>query len=280
MVKHKYIKYHPTIQHSLTLCRGNRNRVVDSWGGALVIAFIISAIIWLTQEYISEKIGLTPLLSIHKMAEIDLADERRLAITGLAKLQRHDILQCSGLGLQAKRINALEVDLHHLRTVIEQCPLVQSAQVVRSLYPPYLRITITERQASALWWHKQTTSLIDTEGHALPRAVEQGDRANLPLIIGKDANLNFADMLLVMQKCGIDRSQVSSMQLIGKRRWNIILNQHYLLKLPQDEGENVCDAIRIWQNLLATNQSHKGHNCFDLRLTHLNPSLVYMSLVK
>jgi len=140
----------------------------------------------------------------------------------------------------------LGFSLQSIRDQVEQLGPVQSAVVSREL-PGTLVVTVTERDAYAIW---QTVSngqtkfvLIDKQGNVIANqdAAEAKRREpSLLLLSGEDAPANANVLVTELQAAPAVLSHVAAAQRVDGLRWNLILKNQTLVKLP---SENEADAI-------------------------------------
>ncbi len=102
-------------------------------------------------------------------------------------------------------------------------PWIADAAVFK-LYPDRLQITITERQAFALWQQDGRVSVIATDGTVLEPFVEDRYRG-LPLVVGKGAERQAKDFLAIVERYPDIRSALRASILVAERRWNLRLDE-------------------------------------------------------
>jgi cell division protein FtsQ len=140
----------------------------------------------------------------------------------------------------------LGFSLQEIRDRVEQLGPVQSAVVAREL-PGTLVVNVTERNIFAIW---QTTSngqpkfvLIDKQGNVIANqdAAEAKRREpSLLLLSGEDAPANANTLVTELQAAPAVLSHVAAAQRVDGLRWNLILKNQTVVKLP---SENEADAI-------------------------------------
>ena len=136
--------------------------------------------------------------------------------------------------------------LQAVRQRVEALGPVQSAVVAREL-PGTLVVNITERDAYAIW---QTMSngqpkfvLIDKQGNVIANqdAAEAKRREpSLLLLSGEDAPTNAYALITELQTVPDVLSHVAAAQRVDGLRWNLILKNQTVVKLPE---QNESDAI-------------------------------------
>ncbi len=105
-----------------------------------------------------------------------------ISLSGQKEISREEILTTAGV---TGRASLLFLDADAARGRLMANPWIADAAVLK-LYPDRLQITITERQAFALWQKDGRVSVIAADGTVLEPFVE--DRyLGLPLVVGKGA---------------------------------------------------------------------------------------------
>lgn len=140
----------------------------------------------------------------------------------------------------------LGFSLQEIRDRVEQIGPVQSAVVAREL-PGTLVVTVIERNIFAIW---QTMSngqpkfaLIDKQGNVIAdqdAAEAKRREPSLLLLSGEDAPANANTLVAELQAAPAVLSHVAAAQRVDGLRWNLILKNQTVVKLP---SENEADAI-------------------------------------
>ena len=105
-----------------------------------------------------------------------------IALSGHKHMSREEILAIAGVSGNS---SLLFIDVADARLKLKTNPWIADA-TVQKLYPDRLQITVTERQAYALWQKDGRVSVIAVDGTILEPAVE--DRyLDLPLVVGRGA---------------------------------------------------------------------------------------------
>ena len=137
---------------------------------------------------------------------------------------------------------ALGFSLAVVRNRVAQLGPVQDVTVERVL-PDTLIVSITERDALAIW---QTTSngiasfvLIDKKGNAIAdqdAAAAKRRQPSLLLLSGADAPQFASTLINELQTAPVVLTHVAAAERVDGLRWNLILKNQTLVKLP-DDGE-------------------------------------------
>ncbi|GLR66467.1 hypothetical protein GCM10010909_11470 [Acidocella aquatica] len=156
---------------------------------------------------------------------------------------------------------ALGFSLGAVRARVEQLGPVQSATVERVL-PGTLIVNITERDAFAIW---QTGGaggapprfvLIDKTGKVIEgqdAAAAKRREPSLLLLTGADAPQNAAALVSELKAVPALASRVSAAERVDGLRWNLILKDQALVKLPvagEQDAINQLGALQTSMQLL------------------------------
>lgn len=154
-----------------------------------------------------------------------------VTITGLKALTPAEILRDGGVGPE----NSLALlDANALRDRLKAVPLVQDASV-RKLFPGDLRISVTERDAAAVWQKDGVLSLISADGTSIDAV--RDDRFNaLPFVVGDGANARLGEFQALLAAVGELRPKVRAGVLVAGRRWNLQMDTGIEVQLPELEA--------------------------------------------
>jgi cell division protein FtsQ len=161
-----------------------------------------------------------------------------ISLTGPKEVSREEILTTAGVTGHASLL-FLDADAARVRLMAN--PWIADAAVSK-LYPDRLQITITERQAFALWQQDGRVSVIATDGTVLEPFVEDRYRG-LPLVVGKGAELQAKDFLAVVARYPEIRSELRAFVLVAERRWNLRLKNGIDVRLPESNVERAFDRL-------------------------------------
>ncbi len=168
-----------------------------------------------------------------------------ISLSGEKEMSREDILTAIGV---TNRTSLLFLDADAARARLLTIPRIGDAAVLK-LYPDRLQITITERQAFALWQKDGKVSVIAEDGTVLEPF--SGRYAGLPLVVGKGAARRAKDFLAVVDQYPDISGAVRASILVAQRRWNLRLNNGIDIELPES---NVAAAL---QRLVALDHDKK-----------------------
>ena len=147
----------------------------------------------------------------------------------------------------------LGFSLQAIRDQVEQLGPVQSAVVSREL-PGTLVVTVIERNAYAIW---QTVSngqtkfvLIDKQGNIIAdqdAAEAKRREPSLLLLSGEDAPANATTLVTELQAVPAVLSHVAAAQHVDGLRWNLILKNQTVVKLPTENEDAAIGQLAALQ---------------------------------
>lgn len=114
-----------------------------------------------------------------------------------------------------------EIDLEKEKQAILELPWIKTARVERHL-PTQILISVTEKTPIAVWQNKKTYWPIDENGEAI-----LDDRTllkNVLLVVGEDAPEHTPELIKILKDYPDVFSITRSAVRVGKRRWNLYLN--------------------------------------------------------
>lgn len=143
------------------------------------------------------------------------------------------------------------LDLDQVRRDVENVGWVKSA-TIRRQFPGTLVVSVTERPRLAVWQYQNRDQVIDDTGQIIPEAVASRF-PDLPLIVGEGANETAADIIQLVRARPQLYQRIFALQRVDTRRWNIILKNGTLIKLPavnQDQAMARLDTLIAQQRVL------------------------------
>src|SRR5579862_4012888 len=161
-----------------------------------------------------------------------------ISLTGSKEVSREEILTTAGV---TGRASLLFLDADAARAKLMSNPWIGDAAVLK-LYPDRLQITVTERQAFALWQKDGRVSVIASDGTVLEPFVE-GRYVGLPVVIGKGAENAAKDFLAVLDRYPDVRSMVRASILVAERRWSLRLINGIDVRLPETGVDAAFDRL-------------------------------------
>jgi cell division protein FtsQ len=143
------------------------------------------------------------------------------------------------------------LDLNQVQRDVENVGWVKSA-TIRRQFPGTLIVSVVERPRLAVWQYQGRDQVIDDTGQIIPEAVAS-KFPDLPLIVGEGANETASDIIELLRARPQLMQRVFALQRVDTRRWNILLKNGTLIKLPavnQDQAMNRLDALIAQQRVL------------------------------
>jgi cell division protein FtsQ len=161
-----------------------------------------------------------------------------ISLSGEKEVSREDVLRTAGV---TGRASLLFLDAGAARARLLANPWIADAAVLK-LYPDRLQITITERQAYALWQVNGRVNVIAADGTVLEPIVE--DRyLGLPLVVGRGAERQAKDFVGLIDRHPDIRSALQASILVAERRWNLRLTNGVDVRLPETNVEAALDRL-------------------------------------
>lgn len=127
------------------------------------------------------------------------------------------------------------IDIQTSREKIQRLPWVKNVHIERRL-PHFLYVSIEERKPVAVWQNNGKYSPIDSQGQLVETSVHRLN--GLPLIVGPEAPEKTPELLDFLAQEPDLLARVKAASHIGKRRWNIILddlNNGITVRLPEKD---------------------------------------------
>jgi cell division protein FtsQ len=161
-----------------------------------------------------------------------------VSISGSKEVSREEILTTTGVSGQ---VSLLFLDAAAARTRLLSNPWIADAAVLK-LYPDRLQISVTERQAFALWQKDGRVSVIAPDGTVLEPYIE--DRyLDLPLVVGRGAEIQANDFFAVLGRFAAIRAQLRASVLVAERRWDLWLKNGVEIRLPETNVEQALELL-------------------------------------
>ena len=165
-------------------------------------------------------------------------DVKRVEVTGVNRI---DELKVYEITLAQKDRSILLVDIDAVREDLLANGWIKDARISRRL-PDTLVVDIVEREPVAVWQNQGRLSLIDRTGYPLEEITKE-EIPELPVIVGKKANLKFTQLDALLDVAPALRPMVTGATWIGNRRWDLEFDSGETLALP--EGEETASAALL-----------------------------------
>lgn len=182
-----------------------------------------------------------------------------VAISGERHLSREEILAAAGV---TSRTSLLFFDVVDARARLLTNPWIAEA-TVQKLLPDRLVISISEREAFALWQKAGRVGVISDDGTVLEPYVLARD-AGLPLVVGAGAETRAREFLAMLGRRPELRANVRASVLVAERRWNLRLKNGVDVRLPEFDVEQALDQLAALERDVRL--SNRDITAIDLRL--------------
>jgi cell division protein FtsQ len=161
-----------------------------------------------------------------------------IAMAGQKELTREEVLTIAGI---TGRTSLLFLDAADARARLKENPWIADANVLK-LYPGRLHVTVTEREAFALWQKDGKVSVIASDGEIVEPYVNQRF-ARLPLVVGVGAGARAKEIVALLDNYPLLRDQMYAAVLVAERRWNVVLKNGIDVRLPERDAEQALDTL-------------------------------------
>lgn len=161
-----------------------------------------------------------------------------VSLSGEKHVSRAEIFAAAGVTDHA---SLLFLDVDAARARLKAIPWIADA-AVRKLYPDRLQITVTERDAFALWQLDGKVSVISADGTVVGPLADW-HFAHLPLVVGAGAATRAREFLAVLDARPDIRQQVRASILVAARRWNLKLKNGLDVRLPESGVAHALDTL-------------------------------------
>lgn len=138
-------------------------------------------------------------------------------------------------------------DLTAARARLMALPWIASAEVVRR-YPDTIHVAIVEKRPFALWQPppdaagSPPVAVVERNGRPITtEAIEQFFR--LPKLVGAGAPLAAAELVDAVAAHRAVNARIAYFERVSERRWNLVLNDGVVVKLPEQAWRKELDAL-------------------------------------
>ena len=152
----------------------------------------------------------------------------------------------------------LFVDREIIKSAINKFDFISSFQV-KKIYPKTIRIKIFEKKPVAIYIEEKNKFYISEKGDLI-KYIEIDYYNNLPLLFGKKTNFNI--FFEGLKNVNFPISDIKSFHYFEIGRWDIILNDEKIIKLPK---ENYADMLENFL-LIKNDKSFDKYKIFDYRI--------------
>jgi cell division protein FtsQ len=182
-----------------------------------------------------------------------------VSVSGEKHLSREEILAAAGVN---GRASLLFFDVADARARLLTNPWIADA-TVQKLLPGRLVISISEREAFALWQKSGRVGVIASDGTVLEPYVLRR-YADLPFVVGIGAEIGARDFLAKLDRHPELRANVRASILVAERRWNLKLKNGVNVRLPEFDVDEALEQLATLER--DAKLSSRDITAIDLRL--------------
>ncbi len=203
---------------------------------ALIVVLVVSGMVSRSVRFVRQAAATTIADAGFGVYEIQITGNRRVP-TGTI---------FAALGLTAGQ-SIFNIDLPSARARIMALDWIASADVVRR-YPDAITVTVVEKRPFALWQSpllgdgQQRIAVVERSGGVITTSgVDQF--ARLPKLIGAGAPEHAADLVDAVMSHRAIAARIAAYERVSDRRWNLILNDGVVVKLPETSWRRQLDDL-------------------------------------
>jgi cell division protein FtsQ len=166
-------------------------------------------------------------------------------IAGNARTKPDDIANVLGF---APGQSIFGADVHAARARLMGLPWVADAEV-RRRYPDDISVSVVEKLPFALWKAPDAVYVIERSGGVI---TNQGtdEFAKLPHFVGLGAPVAGSELIDALTPHRAVAARVRAMERVGERRWNLILDDGVVVKLPEKDWQK---ELGVLEHLIVDN---------------------------
>jgi cell division protein FtsQ len=180
-------------------------------------------------------------------------------VRGRGETRQADVLTAIG-AMRGEPL--LGLDIEAMRERLTALPWVVSADIERR-YPDRLLVSVKEAEPMALWQRNRTLFLVSRGGDVIETA-DLGKYSKLLVIVGENAPTRAEALFDLLAQQPKLKERVTAAVFVGKRRWNLRLDNGIDVKLPED------DPAAAWSRLANLQKQYglleRDVSIIDLRL--------------
>ena len=182
-----------------------------------------------------------------------------VTLSGIAQMTEAEVLAAAGVG---PKTSLAFLSVAETRERLERVPLIKSASV-RKLFPNELAVTLVEREPHAVWQLHGELFVVAADGTVID-SMRDGRFADLPFVVGEDANGRVKEYLALLEAAGPLRSRIRAGTLVSGRRWTLKMTNGLDVRLPE---QGVAEALARLARLQAEQRIlDKDALALDLRV--------------
>ncbi len=139
--------------------------------------------------------------------------------------------EVEAVALPHGRVSIMAASPDKVKDNVESLDWVESATVSR-LWPSTIRITVSRRDAFALWQENGAITVVDAAGERVHGA-RPAEYAYLPRIVGMGAGPAAEPVLVALEELPAIRARLVAFVRVGDRRWSVKMRSGTEVVLPE-----------------------------------------------
>jgi len=156
--------------------------------------------------------------------------------------------EVEAVALPRGRVSIMAASPDKVKDNVESLDWVESATVSR-LWPSTIRITVSRRDAFALWQENNEITVVDAAGERVHGA-RPADFAYLPRIVGAGAGPAAEPVLVALEELPAIRERLVAFVRVGDRRWSVKMRSGAEVVLPEADP---VGAMVVLEKILRDN---------------------------
>lgn len=195
-------------------------------------------------------------------------DVSKVELIGKHHAAPSDVYAALGFGVGQ---SIFGTDVQTARANLRRLPWIADAEVTRR-YPDAIEVRLTEKVPFAIWNDGNEVRVVDRAGEPITTA-DRAQFPRLPVFVGEKPN-GASDLVEAIALHRAVSARVKAMQRVGGRRWNLVLDDGVIVKLPEDSwGAELATLERmiVDRGVLEYDVSEidlRTHGHFYFRLRH------------
>jgi cell division protein FtsQ len=169
----------------------------------------------------------------------------QIHIAGNARTAPDDIANVLGF---APGQSIFGADVHAARARLMQLPWVADAEV-RRRYPDDISVSVVEKMPFALWQAPNGVYVIERSGGVITNK-GMDEFSKLPHFVGLGAPVAGSELIDALTPHRAVAARVRAMERVGERRWNLILDDGVVVKLPEKDWQQ---ELGVLEHLIVDN---------------------------
>ena len=157
--------------------------------------------------------------------------------------------------------NILFINNSDFKKIVEELKFVKNFKL-KKVYPNRIRITIVELEPLAIYANKDGKKILILLEQGKSIFYYENNFLELPVVYGKNADKNFFNFYKSIKKVGFNVKLIKEFEYFDISRWDIILKDETLIKLPTIDYQN---SLKQFSNLYKKD-NFKKFKLFDFRI--------------